>query len=80
MKTVTVTYFALLREITGTGSETIETDAGNPAGLFDEISSKHDIQLSRKGMMVAVNGDFTEWTHPLADGEEVVFIPPVAGG
>lgn len=80
VKTINVSYFAQLRELTGTSSETIKTDSETPAGLFEEIRAKHNIPLKRKGMMVAVNGDFTDWTHPLADGEEVVFIPPVAGG
>lgn len=80
VKNITVTYFAQLRELTGTDSESIQTDSETPAGVFDEIRAKHNIPLKRKGMMVAVNGDFTDWTHPLADGEEVVFIPPVAGG
>lgn len=80
VKNITVTYFAQLRELTGTGSESLTTDSETPAGLFEEIRAQHNIPLKRKGMMVAVNGDFTDWTHPLADGEEVVFIPPVAGG
>jgi len=80
MKTLTVTYFAQLKELTGTSEETIQTDSETPAGLFEEIRAKHSIPLKRKGMMVAVNGDFTDWTHPLTDGEEIVFIPPVAGG
>ena len=80
VKNITVTYFAQLRELTGTGSEAMETESETPAGLFEEIRAKHNIPLKRKGMMVAVNGDFTDWTHTLAEGEEVVFIPPVAGG
>jgi molybdopterin converting factor small subunit len=31
-------------------------------------------------LKVAINGEFTDWSTPLADGDEVVFIPPVAGG
>ena len=80
MKNITVTYFAQLRELTGIGSEALKTDSVTPAGLFEEIRAKHNIPLKRKGMMVAVNGEFTDWTHPLTEGEEVVFIPPVAGG
>jgi len=80
MKTVTVTYFAQLKELTGLSEESIQTDSETPAGLFEEIRAKHNISLKRKGMMVAINGDFSDWTHPLADGEEIVFIPPVAGG
>jgi len=80
VKTITITYFAQLRELAGTSSETIQTDAETPAGLFEELRAKYSIPLKRKAMMVAINGDFTDWTHQLADGEEVVFIPPVAGG
>jgi molybdopterin-guanine dinucleotide biosynthesis protein A len=80
VKTVTVSYFAQLRELTGTSSETIETDSVTPAGLFEELRAKYSIPLKQKGMMVAVNGEFTDWTHPLTEGEEIVFIPPVAGG
>jgi len=80
MKTVTVTYFAQLKELTGISEESIQTDSQTPAGLFEEIRAKYNIPLKRKGMMVAVNGDFADWTHPLAEGEEIVFIPPVAGG
>jgi len=63
-----------------TNTVKIQTDSETPAGLFEEIRAKHSIPLKRKGMMVAINGEFTDWTHPLTDGEEIVFIPPVAGG
>lgn len=80
VKNITVSYFAQLRELTGVSSEPIQTDSETPAGLFEELRAKYNLPLKRKGMMVAVNGDFSDWSHPLADGEEVVFIPPVAGG
>lgn len=79
-KTITVTYFAQLREQVGSDSELIETDCETPAGLFEQIRARHQLTCKRKGMMVAVNGDFTDWAHPITDGEEIVFIPPVAGG
>ena len=34
----------------------------------------------RERLKVAVNAEFTGWSRPIADGDEVVFIPPVAGG
>ena len=79
-KTITISYYAALRELTGKNAEQHVTDSVTPAGVFEEIRAKHKINLKRKNMMVAVNGEFTDWTHPLADGEELVFIPPVAGG
>lgn len=80
VKNITVSYFAQLRELTRTNSESLQTDTVTPAGLFEEIRAKYQLPLKRKGMMVAVNGDFTDWSHPLSHDEEVVFIPPVAGG
>jgi molybdopterin converting factor small subunit len=29
---------------------------------------------------VAINDDFAPWTALVSDGDELVFIPPVAGG
>jgi len=80
VKNITVSYFAQLRELTGISNEPIKTDSKTPAGLFEEIRAKHQLTCKRKGMMVAVNNNFTDWTHQLTDGDEVVFIPPVAGG
>ena len=31
-------------------------------------------------LKVAVNAGFSDWQHALADGDTVVFVPPVAGG
>jgi molybdopterin synthase sulfur carrier subunit len=31
-------------------------------------------------LRVAVNDEFGDWSQELADGDRVVFIPPVAGG
>jgi molybdopterin converting factor small subunit len=31
-------------------------------------------------LRVAVNDEFADWSQPLAAGDRVVFIPPVAGG
>ena len=30
--------------------------------------------------MLAINDEFANWEHPLTDKDNVVFIPPVAGG
>jgi molybdopterin converting factor small subunit len=36
--------------------------------------------LPASQLKVAVNAAFSDWNQALADGDEVVFIPPVAGG
>ena len=80
MISVEVQYFASLREQAGCQRESLETGATTPAELYDEVREKHAISLSRRSLKVAVNDDFADWSAPLADGDRVVFLPPVAGG
>ncbi|HUG12285.1 MAG TPA: MoaD/ThiS family protein [Opitutaceae bacterium] len=73
-------YFAFLRERRGLSQEELVTSAATPAGLYAELSERHGFTLPAERVRVAVNGEFAELTHPLKSGDEVVFIPPVAGG
>jgi molybdenum cofactor guanylyltransferase len=75
-----VQYFALMREQAGRSEETIETAAATPADLYAELAGRHGFTLARRQLKVAVNSEFSEWQRPLAAGDDVVFIPPVAGG
>lgn len=75
-----VQYFALLREQAGRRDETVTTRAGTPRELFTELSAKHGFTLGTEHLKVAVNTEFSDWSRPLAAGDTVVFIPPVAGG
>ena len=79
-KTIVVRYFALLREQRGCDEETVETTAANALDLFDELRALHGLGLDPKSMKVVVNEEFCEWTQPLQNGDEVAFVPPVAGG
>jgi molybdopterin converting factor subunit 1 len=80
MNTIHVQYFAVLREQAGRSEETLSTRAATPAELYDELRAAHGFALPRAMLRVAVNDEFAEWTAPLAGGDRVVFIPPVAGG
>jgi molybdopterin converting factor subunit 1 len=73
-------YFAVLREQAGRSEETIETTAADPAELYDQVRASHGFSLPRALLRVAVNDEFRDWATPLASGDRVVFIPPVAGG
>jgi len=79
-KTITVGYYASLREAAGTSEEIRETGAASPAALYDELQAAHGFTLRPDQLRVAVNDAFADWDAPLADGDRVVFIPPVAGG
>jgi molybdenum cofactor guanylyltransferase len=75
-----VQYFALLREQAGRRDEAVTTSAPTPRELFAELSARHGFTLAPEHLKVAVNSDFSDWSRPLAAGDHVVFIPPVAGG
>jgi len=80
MARVRLRYFAVLREQAGRGEEAVDTAAADAAALYDELAARHGFSLGRSQLKVAVNAEFTDWARPIADGDEIVFIPPVAGG
>lgn len=80
MPRIRLRYYALLREQAGRQEETVETEARTAAALYEELSVRHGFRLPQAQIKVAVNAAFTDWARPLSDGDEVVFIPPVAGG
>lgn len=75
-----VQYFALLREQAGRRDEAVTTGAPTPRELFAELAARHGFTLAPEHLKVAVNSEFSDWSRPLAAGDHVVFIPPVAGG
>ena len=76
---VRVDYFAMLRERAGREHETLETRAATPQDLYRELAPRRGLP-ARTGLRVAVNDEFRTWDCRLADGDRIVFIPPVAGG
>ncbi len=79
-KNVKVQYYAILREQAGRSEEALTTGARTPRELYDELKARYPFSLAPEMLRVAVNAEFGEWSQPLADGDSVVFIPPVAGG
>lgn len=80
MKSVTVAYYAKLREERGCSEETLESGADTPAALYEELRGIHRFTLLPSQLGVAVNEAFVPWDTTLKSGDTVVFIPPVAGG
>jgi molybdopterin-guanine dinucleotide biosynthesis protein A len=80
VKQIRVQYYALLREEAGRSEEAVATGAATPRALFEELRARHPFSLPLTMLRVAVNDEFGEWSQQLADGDRVVFIPPVAGG
>ena len=75
-----VRYFALFREQTGLGSETVEWPGGTAAELFQLMAEKHSNLKTEAAALVAINDEMSAWETPLNESEEVLFFPPVAGG
>jgi molybdopterin converting factor subunit 1 len=74
-----IEYFAILREHVGRDAEECQTSAGTAAELYQELDQRYG--FPRMGRLkVAINDEFRDWDTPLAEGDRVVFIPPVAGG
>ena len=79
-KTITIEYYAILREQRGCQSETIKTDAATAGDLYQQMQAKHSLSLDQNTIKVAINHEFRDWNTTLADNDTLVFIPPVAGG
>ncbi len=80
MPKLTIQYFAILREQRGVTRELLETSATTPAALYEELRARHGFTLPPDRIRAAINGDFAPPGSPLRDGDELTFIPPVAGG
>ena len=73
-------YFASLADRAGRTTETRDTTAATPKDLYAEVAREHEFGFSSGHVRVAVNGALAGWDRSLADGDEVVFLPPVSGG
>jgi len=80
LRRVKVRYFALLREQAGRGSEDLQTAARTPQQLYEQLQRERGLRLAPEFLRVAINDEFGDWQQPLADGDTVAFLPPVAGG
>lgn len=80
MKTVHIKYFAVLREERGLNSETLQTESRTVKDLCQQLKTKYGFKMSTDVLRVSVNGQYVPWTTPVNENDEVVFIPPVAGG
>lgn len=79
---IQVLYFAVFRERLATDSESLELPA--PATVADAIAAleaRHDVVAKLRGRYrIAVNHAMSDPSAALSDGDELVLIPPVAGG
>ena len=79
-RTLQIQYFALLREQAGRNAETVSSRARDARELYEELRTARGLKLRPEQLRVAINEEFADWSQTLAEGDSVVFLPPVAGG
>ncbi len=80
---IEVLYFAVLRDLTGVSGEHLELDDSTASlgALLDVLSRRHPALAGRlASVRVARNETFATLDSPLAAGDVIALIPPVAGG
>lgn len=78
--TVRVRYFSVLRERAGCETEEIEAAKTTAREFAEWLLAERSLGVPSSMVRVAVNGAFVSDAHPLSSGDEVVLVPPVAGG
>jgi molybdopterin converting factor subunit 1 len=79
---IKVLYFASFRDVSGRESEDRAIPPGARVGdLWRQLVAEMP-DLARTGLTppAAVNSTYTSHDAALSDGDEVAFLPPVAGG
>lgn len=81
--TVTLLYFAALRELLGTGEERVELagEVSTVQQLADDLVKRHPtLRPHLASVRFAVNESFVDSHASVQDGDTVALIPPVSGG
>lgn len=76
---VTVLYFASLRDAAGIASEEVAIP-GSLMELYAQLRRRHGFSMEPGDLRVAVDGAFARWDAEPGDCREIAFIPPVSGG
>jgi sulfur-carrier protein len=79
---ITVKLFALMREKAGTDTITLEVPVGAAVtqAMATLVCQYPTLEPYIANMRFALHMDFVNPETPLAEGDELVLIPPVSGG
>jgi molybdopterin converting factor subunit 1 len=79
---VRVLAFARVAELLGTREETLEFGTGaRVSDVWPALTARvPELTTLQGSTRVARNGRIAAFDEPLADGDEIAFLPPVGGG
>jgi len=79
---IRVLFFGVLRDIVGLREDSLEVPDGGRVETVFEHYAEHFPKLREmsRSLVLALNQSFSELSAPLAEGDEVAFLPPVSGG
>jgi molybdopterin converting factor subunit 1 len=79
---VTIRLFARLRDIAGTAELVRNVVPGATIGsVWSELAKEFpDLARYERSISTAVNADYARMDHPVKEGDEIAFLPPVSGG
>ena len=79
---VTVLAFARLRDLLGSPRLVRDVPPGATVeGVWQVVAAEFPAAAPhRAALSAAVNARYAKFTTPVADGDEVAFLPPVSGG
>jgi molybdopterin converting factor subunit 1 len=79
---ITLLYFAVLRDIAGKRDDVVELpDGTRAADVWRRLRDQHAaLRDYVQPPMTAINESYADPEQVLRDGDELAFIPPVAGG
>jgi molybdopterin converting factor small subunit len=80
MMTIKICYYAMLCEQARRDTETRQTSAATVSALYAELAHTYQFTMPVESLRAAVNGTIVPMNTALGTGDEITFIPPVAGG
>ncbi len=80
---IKVLFFAQVRELVDCDQMQLDATFGDVEQLRESLAAKSErwaLALESGKLLAAVNQTLVSFDHPLNDGDEVAFFPPVTGG
>jgi len=79
---IRVIFFGMLKDICGAADAVVDVPPGATiASVFEDYAARFPkLRAAAASIVTARNQEFASPTEPLAEGDELAFLPPVSGG